>query len=202
MTQTDPSDNPKRALRQQAMAVRQRLPMAELSHALCTQLAQWTLFQESSRILSYDPFRNEVNLTPLFSQFPEKTWFLPRVQAGGHLSFHRYKLQDTLTPGAYGILEPDASQEALTNFQEGDLILTPGLAFDRQGYRLGYGKGYYDRLLASCPPDEPIPWVVGIIPEVLLLPALPTDPWDRPMQFIVTEQSILSVPALPWNHPL
>jgi 5-formyltetrahydrofolate cyclo-ligase len=69
-----------------------------------------------------------------------------------------------------------------------DLILVPAIACDVQGYRLGYGGGFYDRLL-STPAWRAKP-TIGIVFEFARLPQLPVDPWDRPLQGICTESGL------------
>ncbi len=74
-----------------------------------------------------------------------------------------------------------------------DLILIPAVACDYNGYRLGYGGGFYDRLLNS-PQWQSIP-TVGIIFEFALLSQLPCEPWDQKLKTICTEKQILSIYA-------
>lgn len=91
-----------------------------------------------------------------------------------------------LKKGAYGISEPSAIKEA--NAADIDLILVPGLAFDRNGGRMGFGKGYYDRLLESSNAIK-----IGICYDFQLLDNIPTEPHDIPMNIIVTDKEILEI---------
>ncbi len=73
-----------------------------------------------------------------------------------------------------------------------DAVLVPALAFDRRGHRLGRGGGFYDRFLGALPPRVT---TIGIAFSVQLLNAIPTDPHDRPVDVIVTEDAVLRVAA-------
>ena len=81
--------------------------------------------------------------------------------------------------GAFGILEPDG--EPFTAWHEIDVAVVPGVAFDRRGYRLGRGKGYYDTLLAQLPHT----YKLGICFDFQKLPSLPVEPHDIPMHEIL-----------------
>ena len=105
-------------------------------------------------------------------------------QAKNIMHFHRLDHQTPLQPGALGILEPQDSPpvscEAL------DLLLIPGVGFDESGFRLGFGKGYFDRFLRSCKAFR-----MGLAYEAQLTPALPVSSWDVPMDCIITEKRII-----------
>lgn len=91
-----------------------------------------------------------------------------------------------LTKGAYGILEPSAVKNADENII--DIILVPGLAFDRNGGRIGFGKGYYDRLLTSSNAIK-----IGLCYDFQLSDKIPTENHDVPMDYIITEKEILEI---------
>jgi len=90
--------------------------------------------------------------------------------------------------GAYGIWEPDANAPILEP-AEVDLILVPSVACDRHGYRLGYGGGYYDRLLSSSEWASQL--TIGIVFEFAFLPQLPSDIWDQPLSGVCTEMGLI-----------
>ncbi|WMW64640.1 5-formyltetrahydrofolate cyclo-ligase [Nitratidesulfovibrio liaohensis] len=98
-----------------------------------------------------------------------------------------------LTPGRYGIAEPDPTRcpaidmDAAPAFAPG-LAVIPGVAFDRQGNRLGHGAGYYDRFLAH--PAMARTALVGLAYAFQIVPALPVAPWDRPVHALCTEEGL------------
>jgi 5-formyltetrahydrofolate cyclo-ligase len=91
---------------------------------------------------------------------------------------------DDLVAGSFGTFNPRDMQPAAPG--EWDLTIVPLLAFDRRGYRLGYGKGYYDRLLAAAPRPT-----IGVAFAAQEIPALPDEPFDVPLDWIVTEDEVI-----------
>lgn len=156
------------------------------SNRLCVHLQQSPWFTEARTILAYCSFRQEPDLSPLFECHPgiHHRWGLPRCE-GKSLVWHLWTPQQfPLQAGTYGILEPHPDSPTL-KAAEVDLILIPAVACDVRGYRLGYGGGFYDRLLSS-PTWARIP-TIGVVFEFARLPRLPIDPWDRRLQAICTE---------------
>lgn len=179
----------KPALRKQALAMREQLPIAELSHAICTHLGEWSRFQQARQVLFYFPFRNEVDLRPLCRQHPEKEWYLPAVMSAQVLIFRRTGVDLVLQPGTYGIPEPPEASEVWSACSD-TLLFVPGVLFAGDGYRLGYGKGYYDRFFSQANVQETNCIKVGIVPTALIQAALPHDAWDVPMDFLATELDV------------
>lgn len=157
------------------------------SEKICDQLRQHALFNESQAILSYLSYRNEPDLAALFET--KKSWGLPRC-VGKKLAWHRYKKGDRLISGKYGITEPHPDLP-LINLEKIDLILVPAVACNKNGDRLGYGGGFYDRFFASQTQSIP---TIGIIFDCCLAAELPRDPWDKPLDYICTEKEI--IPAI------
>ena len=88
-----------------------------------------------------------------------------------------------LSPGAFGVWEPVPSARRPVRMDELDLVLVPGLAFDRRGHRLGHGHGYFDRFLARLPKATP---TVGLAFRFQLLDRLPRTPHDHAVQSVLT----------------
>ena len=104
----------------------------------------------------------------------------------GTLSLSYINSMDDMKKGAYGILEPKTVRKADEN--NIDVILVPGLAFDRNGGRMGFGKGYYDRLLESSKAVK-----IGLCYDFQILEKIPTESHDVPMNFVITEKEILEI---------
>ncbi len=91
-----------------------------------------------------------------------------------------------LSIGSYGILEPRTEKIRKTRVEDIDLIIVPGVAFDKKGNRIGHGKGYYDRLL-----DKTNATKIGLAFEFQLLKEIPTDKHDLPIDILITEKRII-----------
>ena len=90
--------------------------------------------------------------------------------------------------GPFGILEPDPARcTRVIQPEEVDVYLVPGAVFSRDGFRIGYGGGFYDRLLASAPDAH----AVGLAFSVQVVASVPIDPWDRPVKAILTEEGLI-----------
>ena len=173
----------KAQLRQILLSKRKALPQAdwrEKSDRLCHVLQSLSLFQEAQTILAYWSFRQEPDLSPLFTV---RRWGFPRC-VGQSLKWHRWTSQDSLQVGRYGIQEPHPDSPILSP-TEVDLILVPAIACNYQGYRLGYGGGFYDRMLSS--PEWLSIKTVGIVFDFAYLPELPVEPWDTKLHGVCTD---------------
>ena len=116
----------------------------------------------------------------------EKIVGLPKCLPERQMVFCQVTNSQQLHRGAYGILEPDAACPTLKSLPEtGCVCLVPGLAFDRAGYRLGYGGGYYDRFLQQHPQLIR----VGYCPSMHIAETLPREETDCPVQYLITEQT-------------
>jgi 5-formyltetrahydrofolate cyclo-ligase len=178
----------KTQFRTQSRQIRQALDeslRAQASQAVCAHIANWPVFQNALVILTYMPIKAEVDLRPLLENFPHKRWVLPRIlpEAQHSLLFHPYDPHQ-LVRHPFGMDEPAASLPHIPP-AEIQLALVPGLAYDRQGWRLGYGGGYYDRFLADFRGIS-----LGISFDALLLDSLPRDEYDVAMHWLVTEDGL------------
>ncbi len=88
-----------------------------------------------------------------------------------------------LAPGRFGVWEPRPHARRPVSIRRLDLVLVPGIAFDRRGHRLGHGAGYFDRFLARLPKDVP---TIGLAYRCQLVPRLPADPHDHAVQAVLS----------------
>jgi 5-formyltetrahydrofolate cyclo-ligase len=178
----------KAQLRKQLIEKRRSLPPAiwrEKSEALCQRLQSLPLFAEARTVLAYFSIRQEPDLHSLFTR--DRHWGFSRC-VGRSLVWHSWMPGEALQRGNYGILEPHPDAPVLSP-SEVDVMLVPAVACDAQGYRLGYGGGFYDRLLSS--PEWVNILTIGIIFELAYLPQLPIDPWDSRLHAVCTETRTL-----------
>lgn len=142
------------------------------------------VFRTARTVGAYMPLPDEVNITPLFEHL-EKIFFIPAFdEASG--SYRMARLTAELRKGRFGIPEPTAP--AFAAGDELDLIIVPGVAFDRTGRRIGRGGGFYDRLLPQYRALR-----AGICFDFQCLEALPAEEHDVRMDFVVTGSQLFNV---------
>lgn len=135
-------------------------------------------FRQARSVLLYWSIGNELSTQSFIEKWSgSKQIYLPVVK-GDDLEVRLYRGAEHLKAGAYGILEPDG--EALLNYENIDLCLVPGIAFDQQGNRMGHGKGYYDRLLSRVKAYK-----IGLCFPQQRVEILDAEEWDIPMQKVI-----------------
>ena len=144
------------------------------SATLCDHLAAWPVFRQATHIALFHPTATEPDLLPLLS-LPGKTFYFPLCHPDRSLTWHPPAHLASWRTSRFGIVEPDPALSPAVPAAAINLVLAPGLAFTPAGDRLGHGAGYYDRFLASLPPDVP---TAGICFSCQVLPELPTAPHD------------------------
>jgi 5-formyltetrahydrofolate cyclo-ligase len=186
----------KRAMRERVIAVRDAVaPAVRAAGAqdIARRLRALPSFAEARCPLLTLPFRSEWDTHPLvaIALAEGKTVALPRVNGATRmLDLHEVRdvARDT-APGYRGILEPDPALPRV-DIRAIDWVLVPGVAFDAAGRRLGYGGGYYDRLLALMP--KATPRVAGAF-EVQVVPVVPAAPHDLVVDTLATESRLLTI---------
>lgn len=187
----------KKELRKKIIAERDRMTAEEIaagSALIAARLYQLPEFEKSGTIMFFISFGSEVDTRPMVEETIRrgKVALAPKaVPQSRELIPSRILDWDAdLVAGYYNIPEPRA--ETLRPFVPGqiELLIVPGVAFDQQGNRLGYGGGYYDRFFALLKPGVPL---VALIFDLQLVPAVPVERWDRRVDFIITEKRLVII---------
>lgn len=183
----------KTEIREEYLARRAAIPADEKKkreEKICRLILSSASFRYAETILAYAPRKNEIDIAPLLLLALEmgKKLALPRCE-GDHFMTYRYVHSlDRLSPGSYGILEPDADAPL---FQEdpghSSLCLVPGVVFDIHGYRIGYGGGYYDRFLHNFHGS-----VAGLIYRDFIISNLPHGRYDHALPIMITDGGMLT----------
>lgn len=153
------------------------------SYAVRDGVADWIKrHPQVQTVATFAALPDEVDLTELVTLFPEKCWLFPRVDGEGVCFHASTDPTRDLVPGAFGILEPRADSP-IVPIDEIDAFLCPGMAFDRQGGRLGRGKGFYDRLLSQARTDA---HKIGVAFPSQIVPNTHCEAHDIPMDEVIS----------------
>ncbi len=175
----------KNELRKIARDTRKKLDIKSISLKIQDNLMNLPEYKSSENIFCYCSFQDEIQTTQLLEK-NNKKWYIPRI-SGHELLVCEY-CGKNLIKNDFGILEPDLSYvKTIDENKRIDMIILPALMSDRQGYRLGYGKGFYDRYIANLSYS---PYLVTLLPEALLVDNLPIEKHDCKCHIIVTENSV------------
>lgn len=155
------------------------------SDAILEKLEKHPAFIKARTVLLYHSLKDEVQ-THIFAEKwkNNKTLLLP-VVIGNDLELRYYTGKQDMSMGAYGILEPGG--RPFTDFNAIDVVIVPGVAFDKKGNRLGRGKGYYDRLLPKL-----MAYKIGICYDFQVCELIPTEEFDIKMDALITEEEIFN----------
>ena len=157
-----------------------QLRSAELRRQLVPLLAG-----DSRCVAIYAPLPHEVNLLPLMQEYPQHRYVFPLCLPEHKLRFHVVKsIESDMAPGAMGILAPAPHTDNVAP-EEIDLLVVPGVAFTRDGKRMGYGGGYYDRYLRDFKGSK-----VGVIYNSFLVKRVPRGRFDIKADIMLTEKNV------------
>ena len=155
--------------------------LAELSLSVINRLMASPKMKEAKTVLMYYSLDDEVNTHDVVNTVLKqgKTVLLPKVISETEMELRRYTGPQDLQDGFFNIMEP--SGELFENYEDIDLAVIPGMAFDSQNNRLGRGKGYYDRML----PKLVNAYKIGVCFDFQHLPGIPADENDIKMDEII-----------------
>ena len=158
------------------------------SEKITTLVSLHSLFLNATSICTYVPFREEVDTRMLIQMAWKqgKKVYVPRVRGEGVMDFYVFHDFDELEVGYQGILEPKAVErnKRVVPDQPDVLMLLPGVAFDKKGHRMGYGKGYYDRYLQ----EYSLISKMGLAFYTQCTDEIPAEPHDVLMHVVMNEQ--------------
>ena len=158
-------------------------------YKLPKQISNIKSFKTSQIVASFISIKTEISLKILnnFLEISQKKICLPVIKEDlNYLIFREFNKNTILIEGKYNIPEPvDSSRELLPDF-----VLVPCLAFDQFGYRLGYGAGYYDRLIQSIKKKKKI-ITIGLAFDFQELFSIPVSKYDQKLDYIITNKNVL-----------
>ncbi len=185
MTTPSPDNSPSRksALREAALARRDALEIDDRliwDEAICERALDLPALAAGGPVSGYWPMRSEADPRPILEGLHARgvPLCLPAI-VDRRMIFRRWAPYEPIVPGGFGTLVPQPDQPLVTP----TILLVPLAAFDRRGYRIGYGKGYYDAKLAELAPVVSI----GIAYGAQEIEAVPDEPHDRRLDWVVTE---------------
>jgi 5-formyltetrahydrofolate cyclo-ligase len=180
----------KRALRREVLAVRDALPPEDRrarSEAIAPRFLALPEVADAGTVMAFWSFGSEVDTAPLIERLlaDGRTTAMPRIE-GTHVVPVAYRPGDEVRETSFGAFEP--LEGRVLDATDLDLVVVPGVAFDDAGRRVGYGGGFYDRLLPGLRPGVP---AIALAFSVQLVPEVPTGGMDRRVDAIVTEGKVI-----------
>lgn len=182
----------KKSIRQKAFLLRDAIP-PELrllkDEKIKNTLISLNAFDKAATVMLFASFRSEVDTFKIINHCISigKRTVLPKADKDNcDLLLYEIKNTEELAKGYFGILEPEASKDRLVSVEELDFIAVPGAAFDTRCNRVGYGKGFYDRLLSrrKCP-------AFALAYEEQIFDSVPVDEHDVRLDGIITDERII-----------
>lgn len=161
--------------------------LKNISSLIVKNIESWDIYCCAKNIMLYYPVKNEISLLKLLEN-SSKNFYFPLIK-GDDIFPVIYNANNAFQNGQYNI--PVPSGKYLTDFSIIDLVLTPALAVSLEGYRIGYGKGYYDRFF------EKHTTAIKAVPvySKYVIEDIQHDIWDKPTDYVITENSIFKTTA-------
>ncbi|NSW82346.1 MAG: 5-formyltetrahydrofolate cyclo-ligase [Syntrophothermus sp.] len=185
------AENRRQSIRGEKRRLREGLSTTEVernSRAVVEHLSHMTPLLKASVIMGYIAIDNEIDVWPFLEQCLSqgKVVVLPRIETvTNRLVAVRFIGEEGLRKGRFGLMEPEGDSFPPELI---DAVIVPGLAFDMRGYRLGYGKGYYDRFLPELRPGT---LTIGVAHSLQVADEIPYYPHDHRLAYLVTERGVI-----------
>ena len=171
----------KKELRSKYLLIRKNIPNRyKLDEIIYQKIINHPKVKQSKTILIYVSFNYEVDTIKIIEYLLKyKEVAVPKIE-NNKMNFYLINNLSELSPGTFNILEP-TTKRVLTDFSNA-ICITPGICFSKDKYRLGYGKGYYDRFI-----KENYLYQIGLCYQVCLLDKIPHDYYDQKVDEIITD---------------
>ena len=178
----------KQSLRKKYLEIRNNISNKDAkSNIIFNQIINLKEYQNAQIIAIYKNLKSEVNTNKLidYSLSIGKTIALPKV-TNANMKFYKIENNSELLKSNFGVLEPIANDDNYISKDNIDLIIVPGICFDKNKNRLGFGKGYYDRYLLNTKIKK-----IGICFNEQIIDIVPTSKYDIKMDLIITDREII-----------
>lgn len=189
-------DVEKKKIRREVLALRNALPPAELegmSKSICRRFARLPVLKDCKSVMIFLSFGSEVNTDYIIERLwrQGKKVFVPlcKPETREMEIFPIASFAD-VEPGYFGIREPKKNIQPPVSKDAIDMVLVPAVAFDRKGFRVGYGGGYYDRFLAGMKAPK-----LGLAFSCQIIPAVPVGEYDQAVESVITETGFIKMMA-------
>lgn len=161
-----------------------------MDSAICKKFLSLSSYRFTDTVLLYSPLKYEINTLEIAvdALSKGKKVAYPRCIEDNRMVYHYISSLDDLSPGMYGIKEPKANLPTFApSAAERVICVLPAIVYDKEGYRLGYGKGYYDRFLSGFKGTK-----AGLIYSDYILNGIPHGKFDLQSDFVITEKGVIS----------
>ncbi|MCW3782162.1 5-formyltetrahydrofolate cyclo-ligase [Defluviimonas salinarum] len=175
----------KAAARAEAFA-RRKVAFAARAAEDCARLKAVLTEHSGKALAGYMPMRTEIDCLPAMAAHAGAVGVPVILGAGTPLKFRSWSPEATMVAGEFGALIPESG-----DWVEPDVLIVPLLAFDRRGYRLGYGGGFYDRTLEGLRARKSVT-AIGFAFAAQEVDEVPIEPTDQPLDLIVTEAEVFA----------
>lgn len=148
-------------------------------------------FAKASTIACYVNKGSEVQTRPLIRKAlaAQKKVLVPIIKKDDpELIFSEIPRLYELSPGPFGIMEPNPSKRKPRDVSISDMVIVPGIVFDVYGHRIGWGRGYYDRVMKKLWPGSAS---IGVCFDIQLVDQIPVEQFDLPVKILVTESRVI-----------
>lgn len=182
----------KKELRKELKARRRNISNKSVSDSkICNYLTESSIYKNADTILFYAALDDEINIDECIAvalSQGKKVALPVCLDDEGHMKFYYINSLKDIKTGFFGVREPDADICCEVVDFNHSICIVPAIAYDKKGYRLGYGKGYYDRFLENFSFIS-----VGLCYNELIMDVLPIGEYDIPVDYIITQNGILTI---------